>query len=253
MDMKNSNLNFKDVAVALTTLLMATALGCAKSNDNGGGPGAPAGPAPYTCAPNTPCTGLPPSNIGFYAESQNMKGYYNYNNSILTPTNAYRTFLKEAMGVCDREQYTGGLADCNSWINGYHDLVLMMDNTASNTVRVVVRSYPNTQYGNAYYSYQLPRWDQFLLGLVGFPIAQNPSGFFNPLILNGTIYPINASQGFEVRAYGPQISYGYNKLLQLQIGQGKVQDTQFGFVLSWNGQQVATGTMVRCQTQNCGL
>jgi hypothetical protein len=250
MKMKTFNFRMSDMALALTTLLMATALGCAKSSDNGGNGGGGAAVV-QTCAPNVPCAGLPPSNIGFYAESQSMKTY-NSSNSILTPNSGYATFLKEALGVCDREQYTGGLASCTSWINGYHDLVFMLDSVNSNSVRVVVRSYPQSQ-GGSYYSYQLPRWDQFFLGLVGFPIAQNPSGFFNPMILNGTIYPINASQGFEIRAYGPQISYGYNKLLQLQIASGKIQDTQFGFILNWNGQAVANGTMVRCQTQNCGL
>ncbi len=260
--MKTLNRNYKlsdrfsELAIGLTTLLMATVLGCAKSNDNngggaGGGPAA-ANPPTQTCAPNVPCGGLPPSNIGFYAESANMKSNYNTNNSIFNPGANYNTFLKQALGVCDREQYTGGLASCNAWLNGYHDLVFMMDNVNSNQVRLVVRSYPQSQ-GGSYYSYQLPDWKQFLIGLVGFPVAQNPSGFFNPMILNATIYPINASQGFEIRAYGPQVSYGYNKLLQLQIASGKVQDTQFNFTLNWNGQPVASGTMVRCQTQNCGL
>lgn len=237
--------------MALSAVLMASALGCAKSSDNGG---VPAVTAAAICAPNVPCTtALPPSNIGFYAESASMKSYYNTNNSILNPTSGYSTFLKEALGVCDREAYTGGLAACSAWIQGYHDIVFMMDNVSSNTVRVVVRAYPNNQMGGSYYSYQLPTWSQFFLGLVGFPVAQNPAGFFNPMILTGTIYPINVSQGFEIRAYGPQVSYGYNKLLQLQIPAGKVQDTQFNFQLAWNGQTVASGTMVRCQTQNCGL
>lgn len=241
----------KTINQAFFAILIATALGCAKSSDGGGAP-VPA-PVPQTCAPNVPCNILPPSNVGFYAESASMKqGGWNTNNSILNPSNTYATFLKEAMGVCDREYYNGGLSACSSWINGYHDLVFMMDNANANSVRVIVRAYPanNSPFS---YQYQLPHWSQFLMGMVGFPMVQNPSGFFNPMILNATIYPVNQSPGFEIRAYGPQVSSGYNKLLQLQVPVGKTQDTQFNFVLSWNGQQVASGTMVRCQTQNCGL
>lgn len=240
-----------DLAKAFAALLIATALGCAKSSDGGG---APVGqPLPQSCAPNTPCNILPPSNVGFYAESASMKqGGWNTNNSILNPTNNYSAFLRDAMGVCDREYYTGGLSACTSWINGYHDIVFMMDTVNSNAVRVIVRAYPanNSQFS---YQYQLPHWSQFLIGLVGFPMVSNPQGFFNPMILNATIYPVNQSQGFEIRAYGPAQSPGYNNLLQLQVPVGKTQDTQFNFVLSWSGQQIATGTMVRCQTQNCGL
>lgn len=73
------------------------------------------------------------------------------------------------------------------------------------------------------------------------------------MILNGTIWPVNDSQGFEIRSNGPTASVGYNQVLQLQVGNGKVEDERFSFQLYWNGKVAATGTMVRCRSLTCGL
>lgn len=249
---------------ALIGLMMALALvGCGKSSSNNG-TASPVSPYGYgygptlipSCIPGDPlCVQtIPPqtTRIGFYAQSANMSGYYLNNGSTFNVGGSgLKAMLKEAMGVCDRDYANYGLSDCNAWVNGYHDLVFMMDGSTSNQVRVMMRSYPQvSQFG--YYTASLPSISQFFSTMLGFP-QYNYQGFFNPMILNGTIWPINNSQGFEIRANGPTGSQGYNRLLQLQVTSGKVEDERFTFILHYNGAQVATGTMVRCQSLTCGL
>lgn len=197
-----------------------------------------------------------PTNIGFFAQTSNFSYLSNYSptgiSSSLNIQSGWRSMLKEAMGVCDRDQSSGGYYGCNDWMNGMHDLVILMDSSTASSVRVQVRSYPTSSSGYSY-GYTLPSASDFFLGLLGMPVMGNPSGFFDPMILTATIWPTNNSQGFEIRATGPQQSYGWNKYLQLQVTSGKVEDASFQYQLYWNGTVAATGTMVRCQTQTCGL
>lgn len=194
----------------------------------------------------------PTGQIGFYAQTANFNSYnYVNNGSSLTLAGGWNNLLKEAMGVCDRNHSDGGTAACQSWMNGQHDIVFQIDSSQSSSVKLTVRSYPAY---NPYYSYyySLPSASQFFLGLLGIT-WYNPAGVFDPMILNATIWPVNNNQGFEIRSYGPSVSYGYNKLLQLQVAHGKIEDSSFSFSLYWNGALAATGTMVKCQSMNCGL
>ncbi len=246
---------------ALIGLILAFALvGCGNSSSNNGtaspvpayGLPLPTGIIPQCIGAN--CTyGIPQSTrIGFYAQSANLGGMFLNNGSTFNAVSTgMKGILKDAMGVCDRNTYDYGVASCQQWINGLHDLVFMMDGSTANSVRIMLRSYPQQ---NPFYVYgaSFPSASQFFSTLFGYP-QYNYQGLFNPLILTGTIWPINNSQGFEIRANGPTGSTGYNQMLQLQVTQGKVEDERFTFVLHWNGHQAASGTLVRCQSLTCGL
>jgi hypothetical protein len=240
------------VVTLVTSTVIAGTLALTACNNGGGGLTTtangngliPVSGGAYNIAPNT--------QIGFYAQTSNFQSpnYYN-NGSTLVVGAAWQDMLRDAMGVCDRNHSDGGTAACANWLSGYHDLVFQVDSSTASNVRLTVRSYPAT---NTYYSYyySLPSASQFFAGLFGISWS-NPAGVFDPMILNATIWPVAANQGFEIRANGPQLSYGSNKLLQLQVAYGKIEDSSFAYKLYWNGGLAASGTMVRCQSLTCGL
>lgn len=250
--MKNqTTLRVRTIFALIATSSMMLLAGCGSSS-SGGTPAPPVVVTP-TCAAGTNCV-LPQNNtnIGFYAQTSNFPtGMYVNNGSNLQEGSQLEALLEEAMGLCNRGAYNGGLAACENWPGGYFDLVFMVNAQNPNEVTLVFRAYPDV--GNAWYSYNLPSPQQFFLSFIGFPVAQNSQGVFNPMILTATIAPINASQGFEVRSYGPRASAAYNNMLQLQVANGKIEDQSFGFQLMYRAQPVATGTMVRCQSPTCGL
>lgn len=196
------------------------------------------------------------SQVGFYSQTQNflVPGYVNAGSS-LQVEGGMQAMLRDAMGVCDREHISGGLASCQAWSTGAFDVVLWADGgSLSNAVTLVVRAVPGQQLnGFGSYAYSLPNFKEFLLtALTGWNVS-NPSGVFNPLVLEGSIWPVNNSQGFEVRAYGPRVSHAWNKLIQFQVAQGKLEDTSWNYQLLFNGQSAARGTSVRCTSQFCGM
>ena len=213
------------------------------------------------------------STIGFRAESQsayNMPygGYQPYGGYNVYPQGyqqqagsmqvqqGYINVLREAMGVCDRAAavggYSGGQAGCSSWMGGQHSISFGMNSTSSTGVQLTIKSNYQSS-GMMNYFYSIPSLGNIALNILGFPAGQNNTGYYNPLILNGTISPVNNSQGFEIRAYGPTGSVGYNKLFQLQVPSGKVQDQSVQFVLIYNGSQAASGTMTNCGSSVCAM
>jgi hypothetical protein len=76
------------------------------------------------------------------------------------------------------------------------------------------------------------------------------------MVLDMTIWPINNSQGFELRGYPPAGAYyqgGNNLLFQFQVANGKLEDLAWDYKFIYNGEEAATGRMVRCSTPNCGV
>ena len=243
----------KQLGVSIIIVGVVTVvLGLAACNNKGGGGDSPV-PVPVVT------TGLPAgSQIGFYAETKPMQNYFQYNGvapgpSIFTAQAGWQTLLRDGMGICDREHASGGTSACTAWAAGFNDVTLLISGNNANQPTLVMRSLL-PQSGSPYYSYyySLPSFGQLVAGLFGFS-SSNPQGIFDPMSVQTTVYPINDSQGFEVRSYGPAGSVAYNKLIQLRIESGKMEDAQFSFNLLYNGQPAATGTMIRCQTQNCGL
>ena len=238
--------------IRIHILLSMMSLGLAFFNSCGSSGGSTgASPQPQLPAPVLPQS----SSLGFYAQTSNfyLPGYLNNQSTLQVQSGMYQV-LKEAMGVCDREHSSGGLASCSTWISGAFDIVLYAEGgSTSNSVKLVIRALPGSQLsGYGWYSYSLPSFRQFIGCLIGICYS-NPSGVFNPLVLEASIWPINQSQGFESRAYGPRMSQAYNKLFQLQVAQGKLEDQAWNFNLIYNGISAAQGRAVRCQSQFCGM
>ncbi len=247
------------IAISVVTSVLV-ACGGHKSS-GGGGITCPPGQVPSadgaSCVGAVPAvTGIPPgTRIGFYAQSSNFP-VYSANGSSINFGSGMNTLLKNAMGVCDREHSSGGLASCTAWQSGFHDIVIQFDGSVANQAKLMVRSAPQTNnYWN--YAYSLPSFEQFIFGLFGI-YTGNMTAVNNPLQLTTTVWPINANQGFELRATGPSSSYAWWRLIQLQVMNGKIEDTSLQYKLYIDGgnQQMLeamSGTMVRCTTQNCGV
>ena len=236
------------VSLALSALAI---IACGKSGGGFNGDGTPAPVIPYTA------TG---SKIGFVAQNTLAQEVRPDLGSFMTVGQGAKTMMKYAMGVCDRENTNMGLANCNSWMNGFHDIMLFADGSQTTSLKMVVRAFPDTrctQSGCSYYSVTLPSFGQFVRGLFGFP-AGNMAGFYNPMVLDMKVWPINNSQGFELRGYGPSgasFGLGKNLLFQFQVANGKLEDASWDFKLFYNGinNLVYEGRMVRCNTQDCGV
>lgn len=206
---------------------------------------------PLNC-PNGQCYGGYPysfnqgSTIQFSARKtdQNYSYYGYYQIGSLQIQSGFRALLKEAMGVCDRNDISGGQAACDSWMAGTAEIAFQMDSTTSSGVRLMIKATPQYSYWNYYYS--MPNIGDFLLGWFTGINLSNPQGFFNPMVLNATIWPVNNNQGFEIRSNGPTYSMAWGKLLQLQVATGKVQDNSFNYQLYYNGVLAASGTMQNC-------
>lgn len=239
-------------------------------SNNGGGSAAPINSTTPYCPPNGgPCVinssilnAQYPVNttVGFRAQTQQANTGYGYGYGYqqqqgnMSVTSAFVNVLKNAMGVCDRYAATGGsnygMTSCSSWMGGQHSVAFGMNAATATGVQLTIKSnYVMNPYMNYYAN--LPNPTNMLLGFFGFPTIQSAQGMYNPLILNGTISPINNSQGFEIRANGPTGSAAYNQLFQLQVVSGKVQDPTLPFILIFNGAQVATGTMGNCGSSAC--
>jgi len=91
------------------------------------------------------------------------------------------------------------------------------------------------------------------MNLLGFSGSANNAGVFDPMVLDATIWPINNSKGFELRAMGPRMSTAWNKLFQLQVLEGKLEDASWNYKLHFNGQLAAEGKGAICQSQYCGM
>lgn len=159
----------------------------------------------------------------------------------------FRSLLKEAMGTCDLNHANGGTAACDSYMSGISEVSFSFTGSTANTVTLYIKSQPGYNPNFNYY-YSLPSAGQFALNMLGIPTYQTPQMLINPMSLgNATLWPVNNNAGFEIRANGPQGSWAWNKLLQLQVLSGKIEDATFAFNLYYNGQLAASGTMVRCQ------
>jgi hypothetical protein len=195
-------------------------------------------------------------NNGFtnpYANT-NDSGYladnFQYRNINVTNGNAYKNFIKKALGTCDRAANSGGIYGCDSWLNSYFRLIIQAQSTISTQLRSVFMVYPQTNT-SGWYGYQLPSWDQFFMGLMGFPIPQQIGAVRNPLAVDMTVSLINNSQGIEARSYGSYDTLANKSLIQIQIPSGKILDQTLAVSLSFEGQQFASGTLYRCSYPNC--
>jgi hypothetical protein len=229
----------------LTIFAVVGVIACGKSTNsnstagvalvpNGTSAGCPAGStliytygSPMCQGPNGITTPLFQNTMGGYQYSTDN---YCYRNLSVSNSSVFRAFLKEAMGVCDQAQSTGGMADCSSWTSGYVKVDVV---TTGSQLNISFYTYP---YMNSYYnySYSLPSLSQFFLGVMGFPVyTQNYSAMRNPLVLGMSLFPINNTLGFEGRSMGDTYTVANRSLIQLQVQQGKAGDASFNYVISY--------------------
>lgn len=249
--MKNLN-TFK--AVLITLVLSTMIVACGK-NDNSN-PVYTGTPNPNIYQPGIAYPGgfIPPPNIGFYAQNDKMTALYNnpQHGTVLNTDSAYLDLTRDAMGVCNRAEYSGGLADCQSWINGYNDVVFLLDSANSSQGSLIIRSYPISQSNNSYYYYSLPSAKTFFLNLIGFPVG-NTQGVYAPMVLKMPIFPWNNSKGFKAQNYGPSGSKAYGVIIDFEVAEGKVENQFLNFQINFNGSPALSGRMNRCATASCGL
>ncbi len=194
-----------------------------------------------------------PYNLGLY-QNTNDAGYladnFQYRNLTVTGGTAYKSFIQKALGTCDRAANSGGIYSCDSWLNSYFRLIIQAQSSASTAMRAIFMVYPQqNQY--AWYGYQLPSWNQFFMGIMGFPVPQQIGAVRNPLAVDMTVSLINNSTGLEARSYGAYDTLANKSLIQVQIPTGKVLDNQLPVKLFFEGQQFASGTLYRCTYPNC--
>ena len=217
-----------------TAVLVA---GCGGGNDSAGGVPVPVGPQcgvgqvwnGYMCM-NT--SGIAPgSTVRYYDYNRYFyQGGYNIQtqNGDMTIVNsgAFQEFLKQAMGVCDRNIWgvQAGLAKCSNWVSGSFQIEITVDGSLKPTV--------------SFTAYPAITWYQYSLSF-----GINGGGYaFNPLNLdqNNTFSLINQSKGFEIRAQGSYLNGGGLKLIQIQVPQGTLNDGYFAYELYFPYNNVAT-------------
>jgi hypothetical protein len=183
---------------------------------------------------------IPINGSGVVTPQTNVR-YWDYNKSFsmsnwgvqtqngdmqIVNAGAYKTFLKEAMAICDRNiwGYQAGLAKCDSWVSGSFQLIVQIGPDLRPAISFTAYPQPN------YYQYTLS------FGINGGGMA------FNPLNLasDTTFSLINNSKGFEIRGYGSYMNGGGLRLIQIQVHQGTLNDGYVNYELYYPYNNVAT-------------
>ena len=149
--------------------------------------------------------------------------------------NAYKSFLKESMAICDRAiwGYQAGLAKCDSWVSGAFEIAVQIGQ--------------NLRPSLSFTAYPAPQFYQYTVS-----VGINGGGMaFNPLVLasDTTFSLINNSKGFEIRGYGSYMNGGGLRLIQIQVHQGTLADGYLNYELwyPYNGHatKIAIGKLKR--------
>lgn len=177
---------------------------------------------------------------GYVSSLNFVSDNFKYKSFTLTNSGVYREFLKKAMGACDQNHSDGGIYGCDSWIAGDFQLNIQVPATQSTTLRATFAAYPRTS-DYYWYGYSLPSASDFFFGMFGFPVYVSQTIVKNPLPLDMTVSVINDSKGFEARSYGDQWTAANRSLIQIQVFNGKLEQSAFDYKLSFEGQEFATG------------
>jgi hypothetical protein len=177
----------------------------------------------------------------------------------------YKTFLKEALGVCDRCYSTSGSGmgealECGSWMKGFNMLMLSFSNySASNQISFYSTPTVSQTYYN--FAWQFPKIEDFFLTLfTGIPAPSCNQGQFSPYWAAESNFEKTGDQkGFSLFVnQGPFYSSWNRAKLLLEVPVGQIGDPSFNFRLIYidknnNRGELATGTLTRCASANCGL
>lgn len=201
-------------------------------------------------------TGIVPGSSvpGYYSEKSSQSNMFQMNEA------NYKALLKDGMGVCDRCQFSSGLADCKTWINGFNDIVILNDDPTGASVELVIRSSYEITPGTPQYSWNFPRFEDFLGALIGIPPKSCNYGTFTPklrmrLNVDGGY---NSGKGFVASGTWPFMSSRWNRrALRLYVDDGKlgVGVLKYRLVVideNYREAELAQGDLAYCQTHNCG-
>ena len=192
---------------------------------------------------------------GFYADN-----YTGTTTLQITNRTKMKELYKLGMGVCDRAANNYGQANCDTYLNGYTDIIMQLPATATGTgvVTFIARPYNDPRFN--FYG-QLPN-ARGLLGIAlgwvtGIYIPDNSyyqGAQRNPLQVQMAVSAINNDQGFQAAGYGDAWTGLNQTMLTIQVLNGSVTSNgNLTYALLIGNTQVAQGTMRRCQVANCGL
>lgn len=259
--------------VLLTTTLLASFLftGCDPGNRTNGVVGATATtnsacPAGYWYSNGQCYNGSNTTNSAYTFSS----GYYADNHSGTSRLNMVNTekmkeLFKLGMGICDRleKNYQNlGQANCSYYLSGKVDLILQFPPQMNGNALVTIIAAPRV---NPYVNYtgQLPSaWNLVGIALgyaTGYSLPYLPEQNYyqgatrNPLQIQAAVSQINNSAGFVAQGYGDPWTGLNQTLITIEVANGSANSTNLNYALKIGGVTAATGTMTRCQYQNCGL
>ncbi|AGH96335.1 hypothetical protein [Pseudobdellovibrio exovorus] len=193
-------------------------------------------------------------NNGMYSDN-----YSNTTTLRITNIEAMKKLFKQGMGVCDRAANNYGQANCEAYIQGYTDIILLLPSTTSGTALATIIARPKQDPYFNFYG-QLPN-GRGLLGLalgwitgIYIPDYSYYQGAYrNPLQIQMAVSPINQNQGFQATGYGDAWTGLNQTMVTLQVANGSVNSTNVSYTLFIGNTAAAQGTMKRCQAANCGL
>lgn len=239
--------------------------GCGPKNQSNGNVGATASanaicPAGYWYS-NGQCyngnssqgaTGYPTN--GFYADN-----YSGTTTLSITDPNKIKDLFKLGMGVCDRAANNYGQANCDSYVMGYHDIIIQLPSSTSGTAIATIIARPRQDPYFNFYG-QFPN-AQGLLGLAlgwitGIQIPDQSYYYGatrNPLQIQMAVSPTNNNQGFQASGYTDAATGLTQTVISIRVENGNVNQSSLTYKLMLGNTPVAQGTMRRCQTINCGL
>lgn len=162
-----------------------------------------------------------------YSDS-NGSGYYSSGSLRITDQTAYKSFLKTAMGVCDRFNSNTGDYDCASWVNGNFQIQVQVAAATANQATVQFYATQRPQGWGTYWGVQ----------------TQLP--YQNPLSLpSSALSVINNYAGFDISR---QVNLN---TVQVIVRTGKLGDATINYELAYGSQAInparvfATGTLTR--------
>lgn len=250
----------------LSTLVMV-----ACNNKSSSAPPLPACPAGQVA---TPAGCAPPGNIsppvGYIPpiSSNGLFQYYASKTDFMSPrdtlnmTDNYTNFLRDALGVCDRcSTSIGEGVQCDSWTRGFNMLMISLAGNLTANHQMAFYSTPAFTQKYFYFAWQFPKIEDFFITLfTGTPAPSCNPGQYSPYWAESVQFKsYNSDKGFVLALdHGPYYSRWNLYKFRLTVPVGKPGDQSFDFQLSvidknGNTADLATGTLTRCQTNNCSM
>ena len=243
--------------ISFVYILSLNLIGCNNKN-NGGTPPPPACPLGQVATPvgcTYPNNVVPPINyiapngkIQYFASKSDFMAP----TDTLTPTDNYKNFLRDALGVCDRCTTSAGQASCNSWVSGFNMMMVSLSGISTTGHQIAFYSTPAMQQGYFQFSWQFPKIEDFFLSMfTGIaPPSCNPGQYSPYWATEVALEPKSTGFGLYVD-HGPYLSRWNLYKFRVSIPQGKIGDPTLGFQLSvvdknGNTADLATGTLTRC-------